>query len=199
MNSTKCKISQPVHVSHDLSTAGTVHVFSAVERSCVTWTGCEILHFVFAAVERSCETCTGWEILHFVLFLYFYSPGVPKMRWVSVIRNVTYSLTYVYVYVTQWFNHLCIIPCFPAFSKVVAVFSKRRQTCLCTIHVFSAVERSCERWTGWEILHFVLFMYFQLTQDHARQAGICLENTATTLEKTRKHGMMHRWLNHCLT
>jgi hypothetical protein len=36
----------------------------------------------------------------------------------------------------------------------------------CTIHVFLAVERSCLTWTGWEILHFVLFMYFQLTQDH---------------------------------
>jgi hypothetical protein len=33
--------------------------------------------------------------------LYFYSPGVPKMGWVSVIRNVRYSLTDVYVYVRQ--------------------------------------------------------------------------------------------------
>ena len=62
--------------------------------------------------------------------LYFYSPGVPKMRWVSVIRNVTYSLTYVYVYVTQWFNHLCFIPCFLVFSKVVAIFSKTCPSCL---------------------------------------------------------------------
>jgi hypothetical protein len=29
----------------------------------------------------------------------------------------------------------------------------------CTIHVFSAVEISCERCTGQEILHFVLFMH----------------------------------------
>jgi hypothetical protein len=62
--------------------------------------------------------------------LFFYSPGVPKMGWVSVIMNVIYSLTDVYVYVTQSFNHLCIIPCFLVFSKVVAIFSKRRPTCL---------------------------------------------------------------------
>jgi hypothetical protein len=97
--------------------------------------------------------------------------GVPKIRWVSVIRNVTYSLTYVYLYVTQWFNHLCIIPCFLVFSKVVAIFSKSCPTCLedftfCVIHVFSADITSCETCTGWEILHFVLFMYVQLTKDH---------------------------------
>jgi hypothetical protein len=62
--------------------------------------------------------------------LYFYSPGVPKMGWVSVIRNVTNGLTYVYVYVRQCFNHLCIIPRFLVFSKVVAIFSKRCPTCL---------------------------------------------------------------------
>ena len=62
--------------------------------------------------------------------LYFYSQGFPKMGWVSVIRNVRCSLTDVYVYVTQWFNHLCIIPCFLVFSKVVAIFSKRLPTCL---------------------------------------------------------------------
>ena len=32
----------------------------------------------------------------------------------------------------------------------------------CVIRVFSADVRSCETCTGWEILHFVLFMYFQL-------------------------------------
>ena len=37
----------------------------------------------------------------------------------------------------------------------------------CVIHVFSADARSWyETCTGWEILHFVLFMYFQLTKDH---------------------------------
>ena len=34
------------------------------------------------------------------------------------------------VYVRQWFNHLCIIPCFIVFSKVVAIFSKSLPTCL---------------------------------------------------------------------
>ena len=72
-----------------------IHVFSAVEKSCETYTGWEILHscifscrkimcdvyrlidftfctiHLFSAVERSCETYTGWEILHFVLFMYF--------------------------------------------------------------------------------------------------------------------------------
>jgi hypothetical protein len=43
------------------------------------------------------EAVPHWE----QTWLYFYSPGVPKMGWVSVIRNVTYSLTDVYVYVRQ--------------------------------------------------------------------------------------------------
>ena len=36
----------------------------------------------------------------------------------------------------------------------------------CAIRVFSAWERSVQTCTGWEILHFVLFMYLQLYKDH---------------------------------
>jgi hypothetical protein len=42
----------------------------------------------------------------------------------------------------------------------------------CTIHVFSVVERSRETCTAWDILHFVLFMYFQLKSDHLTRVQV---------------------------
>ena len=50
----------------------------------------------------------------------------------------------------------CIFSCI----KIMCDVNRLGDFTFCTIHVFLAVQRSCETYAGWEILHFVLFMYF---------------------------------------